>query len=132
VTAAVRVTATISDEEVRQVLLALHPGGRRPRGDGWARCQEQRAAIERSLADGLRLTKIRNLLGRHGVEIALNVRLTAMAAGKNAGRIWIVQYPSVRSRPGSSSTISVTAAASAIQQTFLCPTSTKTVASRQQ
>lgn len=69
-TAGVRVTATISDEEVRQVLLALHPAGGRPRGDGWARCLEQRATIERWLGDGLRLTKIRKLLGRHGVAIA--------------------------------------------------------------
>jgi hypothetical protein len=30
--AGVRVTAAISDEEVRQVLLALHPTGGRPRG----------------------------------------------------------------------------------------------------
>ena len=69
-TAGVRVTATVSDEEVRQVLLALHPAGGRPRGDGWARCVEQRAAIERWLGDGLRLTKIRKLLVRQGVEIA--------------------------------------------------------------
>ena len=69
-TAGVRVRATISDEEVRQVLLALHPAGGRPRGDGWARCLEQRPAIERWLGDGVRLTKIRKLLVRHGVEIA--------------------------------------------------------------
>lgn len=68
--AGVAVTATISDEAVRQVLLALHPAGGRPRGDGWARCVEQRAAIERWLGDGLRLTKIRKLLGRQGVHIA--------------------------------------------------------------
>jgi hypothetical protein len=70
VSAGVCVTATISDEEVRQVLLALHPAGGRPRGDGWARCLEQRVAIARWLGDGLRLTKIRKLLLRHGVEIA--------------------------------------------------------------
>lgn len=52
------------------VLLALHPAGGRPRGDGWARCVEQRAAIERWLGDGLRLTKIRKLLVRQGVLIA--------------------------------------------------------------
>jgi transposase len=68
--AGVRVTAAISDEEVRQVLLALHPMGGRPRGDGWARCGAQRAAIERWLRDGLRLTKIRKLLLRQGVDIA--------------------------------------------------------------
>ena len=55
---------------MRQVLLALHPGGGRPRGDGWGLCVEHRAAIERWLGDGLRLTKIRKLLVRQGVEIA--------------------------------------------------------------
>ena len=65
-TAGVRITAIISDEEVRQVLLALHPTGGRPRGDAWARCVDQRATIERWLGDGLRLTKIRKLLVRHG------------------------------------------------------------------
>ncbi len=32
----------VSDEQVRDVLLALHPGGGRPRGEGWTRCGEQR------------------------------------------------------------------------------------------
>src|ERR1700737_4174355 len=67
-TAGVRVTAAISDEDVRQVLLALHPMAGRPHGDGWARCLEQRPAIERWLGEGLRLTKIRKLLVRQGVE----------------------------------------------------------------
>jgi hypothetical protein len=64
VTAGVRVTPMVTDEEVRQVLLALHPAGGRPRGDGWARC------VERWLGDGLRLTKIRKLLLRQGVAVA--------------------------------------------------------------
>ena len=70
VDAGVRVTATISDDEVRQVLLALHPASGRPRGDGWTRCLAQRTAIERWQRDGLRLTKIRKLLARQGVLIA--------------------------------------------------------------
>ena len=61
---------TISDEEVREVLLALQPSGGRPRGEGWTRCSEQREAIEHWLVDGLRLTKIRKLLVRQGVSIA--------------------------------------------------------------
>jgi hypothetical protein len=69
-TAGVCVTPMVSDEDVRRVLLALHPMAGRPRGDGWARCLEQRAVIERWLGDGLRLTKIRKLLVRQGVEIA--------------------------------------------------------------
>jgi len=70
-TAGVHATAgAVSDEQVRAVLLGLHPTGGRPRGDGWTRCVEQRAAIERWLGDGLRLTKIRKLLARQGVLIA--------------------------------------------------------------
>ncbi len=60
----------VSDDEVREVLLALQPVGGRPRGDGWAHCAAQREAIRRWLADGLRLTKIRKLLVRQGVAIA--------------------------------------------------------------
>ena len=60
----------VTDEQLRDVLLALHPGGGRPRGDGWTRCGEHRAAIQRWLTDGLRLTKIRKLLARQGVLIA--------------------------------------------------------------
>jgi len=69
--AGVRVDAgPISDEQSRDVLLALHPAGGRPRGDGWSRCEFHRSAIERSLNDGLRLTKIRKLLVRQGVAIS--------------------------------------------------------------
>jgi len=60
----------VSDEQLRDVLLALHPTGGRPRGDGWTRCADQREAIRRWLADGVRLTKIRKLLTRQGVLIA--------------------------------------------------------------
>jgi hypothetical protein len=63
-------TGTIRVEEVRHVLLALHPAGGRPHGDPWERCQEQRAAIERWLGDGLRVTKIRRLPAPHSVKIA--------------------------------------------------------------
>ena len=60
----------ISDEQVRDLLLALHPAGGRPRGDGWTVCAEQREAIRRWLEGGVRLTKIRKLLARQGVRIA--------------------------------------------------------------
>ena len=59
-----------TDDQVRDVLLALQQAGGRPRGDGWAQCEAQREAIRRWLADGLRLTKIRKLLARQGVGIA--------------------------------------------------------------
>ena len=59
----------ISDEQVRDVLLALHPTGGRPRGDDWAVCATHREAIRRWLDGHIRLTKIRKLLGRQGVRI---------------------------------------------------------------
>ena len=60
---------TFSDEQVRDVLLALQPSGGRPHGQDWARWGEQREVIQRWLAQGLRLTKIRKLLARQGVSI---------------------------------------------------------------
>jgi transposase len=59
----------LTETHVQAVLLALHPGGGRPRGDAWARCVEQRGAVEQWLHDGVRLSKVRKLLLRKGVEI---------------------------------------------------------------
>ncbi len=59
----------ITDEHLRDILVALHPAGGRPRGDSWAQCMAQRSAVEHWLKDGLRLTKIRKLLGRQGIVI---------------------------------------------------------------
>ena len=56
-----------TDEEVREVRLALHPAGGRPRGRGWATCAEQHERIARWLAEGVRPTTIRKLLARQGV-----------------------------------------------------------------
>jgi transposase len=60
----------VSDAELQTVLLGLHPGGGRPRGEGWDRCARERDAIARWLHEGLRLTKIRKLLQRQGVLVA--------------------------------------------------------------
>lgn len=59
----------VSETQLRDVLLALHPGGGRPRGDDWDRCRAQQDAIRGWLKDGLRLTKIRKLLARQGVDL---------------------------------------------------------------
>lgn len=42
----------LTDAHIRDVLLALHPSGGRPRGDSWSHCVAQRQAIERWLAAG--------------------------------------------------------------------------------
>lgn len=59
----------VSETQLRDVLLALHPSGGRPPGDDWDRCRAQQEAIRGWLQDGLRLTKIRKLLGRQGVAL---------------------------------------------------------------
>jgi transposase len=59
----------VSETQLRDVLLALHPGGGRPRGDDWDRCRAHQEAIRGWLKDGLRLTKIRKLLVRQGVAL---------------------------------------------------------------
>src|SRR5512136_1089125 len=59
----------VTDAAVTTVLLALHPPAIRPHGDSWALCEAQRKAIEEWLGTGLRLTKIRKLLGRRGVAV---------------------------------------------------------------
>src|SRR5262245_18428412 len=58
---------TVSETQLRDVLLALHPSGGRPRGDDWDRCRAHQDAICGWLKNGLRLTKIRKLLVRQGV-----------------------------------------------------------------
>src|SRR6202047_2009703 len=60
----------LSDEQVRDLWLALQPSGGRPHGEDWTRCSEQREVIQHWLVGGLRLTKIRKLLARQGVSIA--------------------------------------------------------------
>jgi len=59
----------VSETQLRDVLLALHPGGGRPRGDDWNQCRAQQDAIRAWLKDGLRLTKIRKLLVRQGIDL---------------------------------------------------------------
>jgi transposase len=58
----------LTDELVSAVVAAQGDAGR-PRGDGWAVCEDHRPFIERHLDDGVRLTKVRKLLLRQGVEV---------------------------------------------------------------
>lgn len=73
-------TGAVTDDEVRDTLLALHPMAGRPRGDGWAQCAAHRPALERWLGDGLRLTKIQKLLTRQGVAISYPTLLAPACA----------------------------------------------------
>src|SRR2546422_6927910 len=60
----------LDDERVAAAAAALQPDWGRRRGDAWALCTEQREFIASHLKHGVRLSKIRKLLRRHGVELA--------------------------------------------------------------
>lgn len=59
----------IGEAELTAVLLALHPAIDRPHGKTWAQCDAERDRITTWLAQGIRLTKVRTLLGRRGVTV---------------------------------------------------------------
>jgi len=56
-------------DELVSAMAAVQGGAGRPRGDGWATCDEHRALIEGRPGGRVRLTKVRKLLLRQGVEI---------------------------------------------------------------
>jgi hypothetical protein len=60
---------SLTDEQVAAVVDALAPNTGRPHGDGRQRCEAERAEIERLLGQRVRLSKIRRLLHRRGIDI---------------------------------------------------------------
>jgi transposase len=58
------------DRVVAAVVEKLETTNGRPRGEGWERCIGQRDFIAQKLKDRIRLTKIRKLLQRRGVQIS--------------------------------------------------------------
>lgn len=60
---------SLTDEQLGAVLAALAPETGRPHGDGWQHCETERAEIERLLGQRVRLSKVRRLLLRRGVDI---------------------------------------------------------------
>jgi transposase len=59
----------LTDEQVGAVVLALQPSAERAHGDGWQKCESERAEIERLLEQEVRLSKVRRLLHRRGIEV---------------------------------------------------------------
>ena len=94
-----RGTDALTETQIRDVLLALHPSGGRPRGDGWARCREEQATIQQWLRQGIRLTKIRKLLARQGVVIAYATLHRFAVVELNFGRA-ATTIPVVDGAPG--------------------------------
>jgi hypothetical protein len=62
--------AALTDELVLALAERLRPVTVHPKGEGWQRCEEQRAFIQRHLEQRVRLSKIRKLLQRRGVLIS--------------------------------------------------------------
>ena len=56
-------------EKLTGILAALKDAPGRDRGETWAQCERHRMFIQRHLENRLRLTKVRKLLKRQGVEI---------------------------------------------------------------
>ncbi len=61
--------AGLTDERVGAVIIALKQPVAHPHGDPWWACEAERSTIEAHLKNGLRLTKIRRLLMRSGVQV---------------------------------------------------------------
>ncbi|MBL0276938.1 MAG: IS21 family transposase [Anaeromyxobacter sp.] len=59
----------LTDELVAAVLAETQPATGRPRSDGWATCEARKSFIEKHLVHGVRLTKVRKLLQREGVDV---------------------------------------------------------------
>lgn len=59
----------LSDELLGAVVAKLQPTRERVHGGGWERCVAEREFISQRLKSGLRLTKVRRLLRRRGVDI---------------------------------------------------------------
>lgn len=59
----------LSDDVVLRVINAHLQPQTKPRGEAWARCREHQAFIDEKLKAGVRLTKVRKLLKRQGVDV---------------------------------------------------------------
>ena len=59
----------LTEQVLAEVMVRLKGGAQRERGESWGRCEEQRIFIQKKVEDGIRLTKVRKLLRRHGVDV---------------------------------------------------------------
>lgn len=61
--------AALTDEQVLELAVELRAPAGRTHGDTWARCIEQRAFIDEKMRAEVKLSKVRRLLLRQGVEV---------------------------------------------------------------
>src|SRR6058998_1511367 len=91
--------APLDDERVAAVVAALQPEWGRPRGDAWERCTAQREFIASHLKHDVRLSKIRKLLKRRGVELAYPTLRRFAVAELGFGRV-AATIPVADGQPG--------------------------------
>jgi transposase len=78
--------AKLTDELVGDVMLEIRATRERERGEAWARCELNRDFISKKLKGRVRLTKIRRLLRRHGVDIPYSTLYRFAVAELDFGR----------------------------------------------
>src|SRR5438552_3605313 len=86
-------------EQLAGVVAALQPDWGRPRGEAWERCAGQREFIARHLGHGVRLSKIRRLLKRCGVELSYAALRRFAVAELGFGRV-AATIPVADGQPG--------------------------------
>lgn len=59
----------LTDEVLGAVAASLRSAREREHGAAWVRCEEQKEFISKALKNRVRLTKVRKLLRRHGVDV---------------------------------------------------------------
>jgi transposase len=74
----------LTDEQVAAVVSALSPETGRPHGDGWERCEAERDAIKALLSDRVRLSKVRRLLQRRGIDVPYSTLHRFAVAGSDS------------------------------------------------
>jgi transposase len=89
----------LTDEMLNAVLATLCGAPTRQHGEAWQQCQEQRAFIEEKLADRVRLSKVRRLILRQGVDIPYSTLHRFAAVELGFGRR-TVTVPVVDGKPG--------------------------------
>jgi transposase len=62
--------SALKEEVLAEVLVRLKAQRPRAKGDTWTKCEQQRTFIEERLDDGVKLTKVRKLMARSGVEVS--------------------------------------------------------------
>jgi len=91
--------SALTDEMLNAILATLCGAPARQHGEAWQQCQEQRAFIEEKLAARVRLSKVRRLILRQGVDIPYSTLHRFAVVEFGFGRS-TVTVPVIDGKPG--------------------------------